>query len=199
LPTIITHAVVGITAGLSVTKGKAPKLFWALSVLCVMIPDLDVLTFRIGIAYGDFWGHRGFFHSIFFGLLLGIFISSVFFRKDGLFSNSWLFYTLYFSAITASHGILDAFTNGGLGITLLSPFDNERYFFWTTPISVSPLSIKAFWGERGLRILKNEFLWVWLPAVFIAVIGWVNFSHKVIENRGQPLNQALKSPSRKAM
>jgi len=184
LPTIITHAIVGVASGLAVSKGKTPKRFWVLSILCTMIPDLDVLTFRIGIQYGDFWGHRGFFHSIFFGLLLGIFISSLFFRQQGVFSKSWLFYTLYFSAITATHGILDAFTNGGLGIALLSPFDNERYFFWATPISVSPLSIKAFLSERGISILKNEVLWVWLPSFFIVFIGKFNFSHKAIKNQG---------------
>jgi inner membrane protein len=29
----------------------------------------------------------------------------------------------------ASHGVLDALTNGGHGIAFFSPFLNERYFF----------------------------------------------------------------------
>jgi len=158
-------------------RGRCQSVFGSYPFCCAIAPDFDVLTFKFGIPYSSFWGHRGFFHSLFFALLLGFFISSVFFRKDGFVSKSWLFYTLYFSAITASHGILDAFTNGGLGIALLSPFDNERYFFWATPISVSPLSIKAFLRGRGLDIIKNEFLWIWLPSIFFAVIGKFCFTH----------------------
>jgi inner membrane protein len=175
LPTAITHAVVGVATGVAFSKRHVPKRFWALSIICAMLPDLDVITFRFGIPYGNFWGHRGFFHSLFFAMLLGIFISTVLFRDKGQFSKSWWFYSCYFSAVTATHGILDAFTNGGLGIALLSPFDNERYFFWATPILVSPLSLKAFLSERGIGVLKNEFIWVWLPAIEIAAIG--RFSH----------------------
>jgi hypothetical protein len=29
---------------------------------------------------------------------------------------------------TAGHGLLDAMTNGGLGLAFFSPFDNHRYF-----------------------------------------------------------------------
>jgi inner membrane protein len=92
LPSAITHALVGISAGLAISKGGAPKRFWILSMICAMLPDLDVLTFKLGIVYGNFWGHRGFFHSIFFAILLGIFVATVFFRREGLFSKSWFFY-----------------------------------------------------------------------------------------------------------
>ncbi len=177
MPTIITHAAVGIASGLAISKGKPAKRFWVLSILCAILPDFDVVAFKLGILYNSFWGHRGFYHSLFFAMITGVFIASVFFRKDGFFSKSWLFYTTYFSVVTATHGILDAFTDGGLGIALLTPFDNERYFFWTTPIAVSPLSIKAFLSERGISILKNEFLWVWAPAIFIVAIGRLNYVH----------------------
>lgn len=178
MPSAITHAVVGIASGLAVSKGNAPKRFWALSIICAILPDLDVLTFQFGISYGDFWGHRGFFHSIFFAVVLGGIIATIFFRKEGIFSKSWLFYFLYFSVVSSTHGILDAFTNGGLGIALLSPFDNERYFFRATPIYVSPLSIKAFISERGVAVLKNEILWVWLPSICVAAIGKINYTHR---------------------
>jgi inner membrane protein len=76
----------------------------------------------------------------------------------------WLF---LFAAI-ASHGILDAFTNGGLGVALLAPFTAERYFFPVTPIQVSPIGW-GFFSERGLRALISEMLWVWTPS--LAVLG----------------------------
>ena len=38
---------------------------------------------------------------------------------------------------TMSHALLDALTDGGLGVAFFSPFSNERYFFPWTPIRVS--------------------------------------------------------------
>lgn len=178
MPTIITHAVVGISAGVTVSAGKAPIRFWVLSLLCVILPDADVIGFQFGIPYGHFFGHRGFFHSILFAFILGFFIASVFFKREGILSKNWCFYFLYFSLLTSTHGMLDAFTNGGLGIALLAPFDNERYFFWATPISVSPFNPKAFLSNRGINILKNELLWVWLPSLFIVFMSKIRYSHK---------------------
>jgi inner membrane protein len=65
-------------------------------------------------------------------------VTAVLFREEMLFSGRWFFYVIFFFLLTASHGILDAFTNGGLVIALFSPFSNERYFFPWTPIEVSP-------------------------------------------------------------
>ena len=90
-----------------------------------------------------------------------------------IFSTRWFFYLLLFFLISASHGILDAFTSGGLGIALLSPFDHTRYFFPWTPIEVSPIGIRAFFSNWGLAVMKSEFVWVWLPSLFIAVVGRV--------------------------
>ena len=39
----------------------------------------------------------------------------------------------------ASHGVLDALTDGGPGVAFLAPFDDTRYFFPWRPIRVSPL------------------------------------------------------------
>ena len=168
MPTILTHAAVGLSTGLALSYRRRPKRFWMLAVLCAVLPDFDVLAFKLGIPYADFWGHRGFFHSLSFALLVGGLTSTLFFRAAERRFGAWLFHTLVFTAATASHGILDALTNGGLGVALLAPFDNERYFFPTTPISVAPLSLKSFLSARGIAILKNEFLWVWAPALILA-------------------------------
>jgi len=168
LPTLVTHAAVGLSAGLALSYRSRPARFWILAVLCAVLPDLDVLAFKLGIPYAAIWGHRGFFHSLFFSLLVGMLVSTLFFRRSEKRFGPWLFHTLVFTAVTASHGLLDALTNGGLGVALLAPFDNARYFFPTTPISVAPLSLRSFLSGRGLAILKNELLWVWTPALIIA-------------------------------
>jgi inner membrane protein len=81
---------------------------------------------------------------------------------------------LYLFLATASHGVLDALTNGGLGVAFFAPFDNARYFFPFTPIEVSPISVRAFFTARGARVLASEFVWVWLPSMlFAALFLWL--------------------------
>jgi inner membrane protein len=130
-----------------------------------MLPDLDVLGFHYGIPYAAEWGHRGFSHS----LLLALFVAVVGagFAKQ-LVSTPRI--TFWFLLVTvASHGILDAFTNGGLGIALLWPFSHERFFAPLRPIEVSPLSVSGILSVRGVAVLRSELLWVWLPCLGVAV------------------------------
>jgi inner membrane protein len=71
----------------------------------------------------------------------------------------------------ASHGIIDAFTDGGLGVALFSPFDNERYFFPYQPIEVSTLSVERFFNGQGVGVLVSELKWIWLPSMMVFVVG----------------------------
>lgn len=97
----------------------------------------------------------------------------VFFPDVEILSKRWCFYFIFFFLISASHGILDALTNGGLGIALLAPFDNTRYFFSWRPIMVSPISVGAFFSKWGLMVIKRELLWVWLPSLIMVVVSTV--------------------------
>ena len=112
---------------------------------------------------------EAFFHSPVFAALLSLFIVCIFYRKKMIFSNQWWKYVLYFFILSASHGLLDALTNGGNGIALLSPITNERYFFPWTPIEVSPLSIKAFFSQRGFTVLISEMIWIWAPCLLFII------------------------------
>ena len=91
-----------------------------------MIPDLDVIGFRFGIHYGDFWGHRGFTHSLVFAAILAGLVMLLLPRTKTGIQRSYLFVYLFLA--TAGHGLLDAITNGGLGVAFFSPFNNQRYF-----------------------------------------------------------------------
>jgi len=178
LPTLISHALVGFVAGNIVSNKKLLKKFWFFSIICPILPDLDGIGFVLGIPYADFWGHRGFFHSIFFAFILSILVVIIFFRKElcgfpTIFKKSGFWLTLYFFIITASHGILDAFTSGGLGIALLSPFDNTRYFFPITPIKVSPISITAFFSKWGYNVIKSEIFWIWMPLIGLIIFFYL--------------------------
>ena len=171
MPTIISHSVVAIAGSFGFKTKKGPVKLLLLGMICSIIPDADVAGYHwLHVSYNSFFGHRGFFHSPFFAALFSAFIVLVFFRHETVFSKPWWKYYFYFFLLTASHGLLDAMTNGGRGIALLSPFSSHRYFFPWTPIEVSPLGLGAFFSQRGLTVLKVEFLWIWIPAfLFIFV------------------------------
>ena len=77
---------------------------------------------------------------------------------------------VYFAAITASHGLLDALTNGGRGIAFFAPFSNHRFFFPWRPIQVSPIGV-GFFSARGFAVLQSELRWILLPSVIIALLA----------------------------
>ena len=133
---------------------------------CSILPDADVLGFRLGINYEDLLGHRGLSHSLLFAIILSLVVTFLAFpqlppRWTRLLLNS------YFFVVTASHGVLDAMTDGGLGVAFFAPFDDTRYFFPFRPIKVSPIGL-SFFSARGLDVIWSELLWVCIPATIIA-------------------------------
>ena len=171
MPSVISHTVVAVAAGVAFAPQDVPSRLWTVAIACSIIPDMDTIGFFFGIHYHHFFGHRGFFHSPFWAFLMSVLVVSLFFHGVKIFSARWFFYCLFFFLVSASHGVLDAFTSGGLGIALLSPFDHTRYFFPWTPIEVSPIGIRAFFSRWGVSVIKSEFFWVWLPSFFLAIGG----------------------------
>jgi inner membrane protein len=161
-----THAFVGAVIG-KVIEGpkKMPWRFWVGLALCSALPDLDVIGMGLGIPYANPYGHRGFTHSLVFAAFLGWVVMELMVLGVKRFSKAWWVLWVCFFLATASHGFLDAFTNGGQGVAFFWPFDNTRYFFTWRPISVSPLSVHRFFDGRAFTILKNEFIWIWLPTI----------------------------------
>lgn len=144
--------------------------FYLLGIVCSILPDADVLSFRLGIPYDHLLGHRGFTHSIVFAVLSGLLITFLFYRKE-LRNIRGLGYILFFFLSTISHSILDAFTTGGLGVAFFAPFDNTRYFFPWRAILVSPIGVGNFFSEWGWRVIKSELFWIGLPcAVYVSVL-----------------------------
>lgn len=161
MPTVITHALIGLAS--TSLPAKRPLRLWLLTVCCALFPDFDGVGFYLGVPYGHMFGHRGIFHSLAFALLLGFGLAYLFLRRRQQPTKSWIGYGLLLSLVTASHGLADALTNGGLGVALLAPFDQHRYFFSATPIAVAPLSPRLFLTQRMLAVLVSEACWVWLP------------------------------------
>lgn len=158
------HALVAVTIGKSLPYQNPHPLYWIVGMLCANIPDFDVISFAF-VPYGHFFGHRGFTHSVVFALLLAWCFSRIFLRKRKEHRNLFFFYLFL---CTLSHPVLDAMTNGGLGVAFFSPFENSRYFFPWTPIQVSPIG-RSFFSLQGLRVIQSEVLYIGLPC-FITLI-----------------------------
>lgn len=160
MPTIFTHPAVPLAIGFGLGKNIIPPRLMAAGGIASVIPDLDVIAFRLDIAYSNDIGHRGFTHSLAFAVVLAFLAALV---------APWLkakrITTFLFVLVSAaSHGLLDMLTTGGLGVALLWPYASERMFLPWRVIVVSPLSLWEFLGLRGWRVIGSELLWVWLPA-----------------------------------
>lgn len=160
MPSIFGHTL----AATAISYSYSRKFFWKLfflGIICATIPDIDVLAFKLGIPYGNVFGHRGFTHSLLFAIILGCSVTFIFYSKNFLNLKTFL-YISFFSLCAISHDILDAMTNGGLGVAFFIPWDETRYFLPWRPIEVSPIGIRNF-SEKAIHIFKNEFIWIGIP------------------------------------
>jgi inner membrane protein len=159
MPTALTHAAAGLGVGALLAPGPMPWPYHVLTLGLGMLPDLDVLAFSVGIPYGAPLGHRGLSHSLLLALLVSLLVALAGAAAWAL--PWWWLWPSFFGAL-ASHTLLDALTDGGMGVALLWPLSERRFFFPWRPIRVSPIGLAAL-GRRGLRSLLSELLWVWLP------------------------------------
>ena len=163
MASIFGHGVVGFT----ITKligNKQTKWLLLAAIFSAILPDFDVITFKLGIAYQHPLGHRGFTHSIFFAMLWALVLMLTIGRNNKLI---W-FLVIFLSTI--SHGIFDAMTSGGEGIGFFIPFNNDRFFFSFREILVSPLGIKKFFSGWGLRVVLSEIKSIVIPSLLILLI-----------------------------
>lgn len=164
MPTIFTHTAVPLALGIGLGNATISRRLVVAGMAASMIPDADVIGFSLNVAHGSVWGHRGFTHSLTFAAALAL-TGACFFRQlQTRFHTAFLFLFL----ATTSHGILDAFTNGGSGVAFMWPWSDERYRAPISVIEVSPIGLR-FFSPRGVTVLTSELLWVWLPCMMFAV------------------------------
>jgi inner membrane protein len=172
MASVFSHAIAALGIGACFYRPGTPKRVWVDGAICSVIPDLDVIGFRFGIHYGDFWGHRGFTHSLLFAALLASAVLPLVFRRAAPGLNRIAMWTYLFLA-TASHGFLDAMTDGGLGVAFFSPFNATRYFLPWTSIRVSPIGVTRFFSHRGLAVLQSELLYIWVPSALLLLSAFL--------------------------
>lgn len=165
MPTLLTHPAVPLAMACALADKPVSGRLLIAGIVVSILPDLDTLGFRFNIPYGAELGHRGFSHSLLCALIIAVL---------GALAADWLrstrvrsFVFLFLAA--ASHGILDTFTNGGLGVALLWPYSEHRYFAPWRPIAVSPFGLERFIA-RAPTLLASELRWVWLPLFSAALV-----------------------------
>jgi inner membrane protein len=168
MPTVITHAAVPLLFGAAAGKRLISPHLLAAGAIAAMLPDADVIAFRFDVAYADAFGHRGAAHSLAMALLLGA-LAALACRT--LHTTRWRAF-VFVGLAALSHPLLDALTDGGLGVALAWPFSAERFFFPWRPIAVSPIGAR-FFSTRGLAVLASELRWVWLPCALAALALWL--------------------------
>lgn len=142
-------------------------------VLCSILPDFDVVGFHFGVRYTDLLGHRGLTHSIAFAAVLAGVFTVVLAPSTHATMSAHLGVLLFLFLSALSHGLLDAATDGGLGVAFFAPFSERRFFFPFRPIAVSPLGLAAFLSPRALQVLVSELKWIWLPSSLMAALGYI--------------------------
>ncbi|HKA62789.1 MAG TPA: metal-dependent hydrolase [Methylomirabilota bacterium] len=166
MPTIFTHAAVPLALGGGLGRGIVSGRLLAAGVVVSALPDLDVVTLHWGIPYSAGLGHRGFSHSLLMAALVALIGACAHRTLRSGFAGAFAF--LFVSM--ASHGALDAFTDGGLGVAFLWPWSTQRLFApaaWRV-IEVSPIGVTAFLS-RGASVLASEACWVGLPALAVGL------------------------------
>jgi inner membrane protein len=163
MASIFGHSVVGFTLS-KIIDNKNLKWLLVLAIFSTILPDFDVITFKLGIPYEAPLGHRGFTHSILFPILWALLLMFTVGKQHRLV---W-FIMIFLS--TLSHGVLDAMTSGGKGVGFFIPFDNSRFFFPFREILVSPLGINKFFSEWGLKVIFSEIKYTVIPCMLILVI-----------------------------
>ncbi len=152
----IGHVAVGMAVGRyeagASSRGRQAASMALFSALA-LLPDTDVVAFKLGIPYSAPWGHRGATHSLAFAALVALGATGL---ARLLRLSPWRTGLLALLAV-ASHGLLDSLTDGGLGAALLWPFSDVRFFAPIRPLPVAPIGTRMF-SSRGLYVVAVEFI-----------------------------------------
>ena len=167
MATVFSHPAIPVGIALALGRKAIPQPLLVAGMISTVIADIDCLGFAFGVPYESQWGHRGFTHSIAFALAIAIYWT---WKHKSLEAKRWVAFAFTFVS-AMSHPLIDALTDGGLGIAFFWPFSGERYFFPVTPIPVSPIG-GGFFSAEGLRVFLSELTQLWLPALSLGGAGW---------------------------
>jgi inner membrane protein len=168
MASLITHPLVPVVLAAAAGSKHVPWRLLLVGIVLSLLPDLDVIAFRLGVPYADPFGHRGFTHSLVAALVVAASLAPFarFLQARAAATFAFLFLAM------ASHGVLDACTRQGLGVAFFWPFSDTRHFFAFRPVEASPVSVSRFFEQRAGDVLESELLWLWLPLAGVGLAGY---------------------------
>jgi len=162
---------VGLASGRLIADSNPRRRVWLVTLAAVvlaMLPDADTALTLLSIPDHGLAGHRGFFHTPCFALLVGAAVALVL-RVRG--SARPIRGAVIATLLVASHGLLDAMAQDGRGIFFLWPFSDQRFHLPWRPIPDAPTGLR-FFSRVGMQHLAIELayfgpvvLTMWAPAM----------------------------------
>ncbi|MCA0235540.1 MAG: metal-dependent hydrolase [Bacteroidetes bacterium] len=123
----LTHIAVGACMGEGFVGKKVGRKAMLWGALAQSIPDIDFLAALWMDTPRSLLAHRGFTHSILFGVLISVFFALLaerWHRPHNISFKKWLY---FFTGVVLVHLLLDAFNNYGVG--WFEPFSTYRISF----------------------------------------------------------------------
>ncbi len=183
MATFVTHAVVPWLAGRRALPAEVRKRVAAVALLCATLPDLDLVSYAYDVRPPSAWAHRGLTHSLGFAALASLLLCLVLLGLSRR-TRTWLprAWALGFAA-GASHGLIDMFTRGEVGVAYFWPVSSHRYLLPFHPVPVVPMGADEMLGRWGVVVLLNEVLLLWVPVLLLMLA-------LSLRREGQPLKRA---------
>jgi inner membrane protein len=159
-------------------------------VLAQSVPDIDFLAAFWLDTSSNLLAHRGFTHSILFGLLVSFFLAMLaerWHRPHNISFRRWLF---FFNAAIMGHIFLDAFNNYGVG--WFEPFSHYRISFNTIYVADPFFSVAPGIALFMLLILKKKskkriFWWRFGLGICFLYLSYAVISKIIITNKVKKL------------
>ena len=149
----LTHIALGACMGEAFAGKKVGKKALLWGALAQSIPDIDFVAATWLNTSENLLAHRGFTHSILFGVAVSFlmaFFAEKWHRPHNISFKRWL---AFFTAVVLTHIFLDAFNNYGVG--WFEPFSNYRISFNVMYVADPFFSIVPGIALVMLLILKS--------------------------------------------
>lgn len=167
MASVFGHVVSAIGIGSVFPRKEMTAKVFLIGAISASMPDLDVISWYLDVYGMDMLEHRGLTHSLPFALLWSVLLVFGFHKQSEVKTKLWFYYFL----CTASHGLIDGCTTGGDGIAYFAPFSSFRTHLPFEVIQVSPLGVKRFFSEWGLKVIKSELIWIGIPSLCLMIAG----------------------------
>jgi inner membrane protein len=193
----ITHIVLGATIGEALAGKSLGKKAMLIGAIAQSLPDIDFILSIWLRPVDNLLAHRGFTHSILFGLIICLLagvIASAWSVKtptngNGMTRTQWM---VFFGVELGVHLFLDGLNNYGVG--WLEPFNSHRFAFDVIYVADPFYSVWIGIGCVALIVLSinapSRKRWTqWTLIVSSLYLVYALFNKVVIENSVQPALQ----------